>query len=266
MQIIIKRYNKGIEREVPIMSKILESKNLCKTYYSNDVEFHALKNVNLEINQGEFVAIMGKSGSGKSTLLYTLSGMDEITGGEVFLKDKRINNLKEKEMTKIRRNNIGFIFQGINLVSNLTLKENVLVPGYLATKSKEDVNERANELLDKMEISDQIDKLPSQVSGGQKQRAAIARAMINNPDIIFADEPTGALNSSSSKAVLDLLKSFNADGQTVVMVTHDTKSASYANRVVFLKDGRIEGELDLKKYQTNNQEKVIFDFLSEKGW
>jgi len=134
MQIIIKRYNKGIEREVPIMSKILESKNLCKTYYSNDVEFHALKNVNLEINQGEFVAIMGKSGSGKSTLLYTLSGMDEITGGEVFLKDKRINNLKEKEMTKIRRNNIGFIFQGINLVSNLTLKENVLVPGYLATK------------------------------------------------------------------------------------------------------------------------------------
>ncbi|MCK4551839.1 MAG: ABC transporter ATP-binding protein [Tenericutes bacterium] len=248
------------------MKKILESKNLCKTYYSNDVEFHALKNVDLTINQGEFVAIMGQSGSGKSTLLYTLSGMDDITGGEVYIKDKKVNNLKAKEITRIRRENIGFIFQGINLVSNLTLKENVVVPGYLATKSKDIINKRAKDLLSKMEIMDQINKLPSQVSGGQKQRAAIARAMINSPDILFADEPTGALNSSSGKAVLDLIKNFNEDGQTIVMVTHDIKSASYANRVVFLKDGRIEGELDLKKYQTDNQEKVIFDFLSEKGW
>lgn len=248
------------------MKKILESKNLCKSYYSNDVEFHALKNVDLEINQGEFVAIMGQSGSGKSTLLYTLSGMDDITGGEVYIGNQRINNLKEKAMTKIRRDNIGFIFQGINLISNLTLKENVVVPGYLATKEKAVIDERATNLLNRMEITDQVDKLPSQVSGGQKQRAAIARAMINNPDILFADEPTGALNSSSGKAVLDLIKSFNEDGQTIVMVTHDIKSAAYANRVVFLKDGRIEGELDLNRYQTNNQEKVIFDFLSEKGW
>jgi putative ABC transport system ATP-binding protein len=248
------------------MEKILESKNLCKTFYSNDVEFHALKNVDLVINKGEFVAIMGQSGSGKSTLLYTLSGMDDITGGDVYIKDKKVNNLKARQMTKIRRENIGFIFQGINLVSNLTLKENVVVPGYLATKSKSIINERATNLLTKMEISDQVDKLPSQVSGGQKQRAAIARAMINNPDILFADEPTGALNSSSGKAVLDLIQKFNEDGQTIIMVTHDIKSAAYANRVVFLKDGRIEGELDLKKYQTDNQEKVIFDFLSEKGW
>ncbi len=248
------------------MEGILESRNLCKTYYSNDVEFHALKNVNLVINQGEFVAIMGQSGSGKSTLLYTLSGMDDITGGEVYIKDKKINNLKAREMTKIRRENIGFIFQGINLVSNLTLKENVVVPGYLTTKSKDIINQRATDLLSKMEITDQINKLPSQVSGGQKQRAAIARAMINNPDILFADEPTGALNSNSGKAVLDLIKSFNEDGQTIVMVTHDIKSAAYANRVVFLKDGRSESELDLKRYQTDNQEKVIFDFLSEKGW
>ena len=248
------------------MKKILESKNLCKTYYSNEVEFHALKNVDLEINQGEFVAIMGQSGSGKSTLLYTLSGMDDITGGEVYIKDKKVNNLKAKEITKIRRENIGFIYQGINLVSNLTLKENVVIPGYLTSKSNEIINQRATSLLTKMEIMDQIDKLPTQVSGGQKQRAAIARAMINNPDILFADEPTGALNSSSGKAVLDLIKSFNEDGQTIVMVTHDIKSASYANRVVFLKDGRIEGELDLRKYQTDNQEKVIFDFLNEKGW
>lgn len=248
------------------MKKILESKNLCKSYYSNDVEFHALKNVDLKINQGEFVAIMGQSGSGKSTLLYTLSGMDDITGGEVYIGDQRINNLKEKEMTKIRRENIGFIFQGINLVSNLTLKENVVIPGYLTTKSRNAIDQRADSLLNRMEITDQVDKLPSQVSGGQKQRAAIARAMINNPDILFADEPTGALNSSSGKAVLDLIKSFNDDGQTIVMVTHDIKSAAYANRVVFLKDGRIEGELDLKRYQMDNQEKVIFDFLSEKGW
>jgi len=248
------------------MKKILESKNLCKSYYSNDVEFHALKNVDLEINQGEFVAIMGQSGSGKSTLLYTLSGMDDITGGEVYIGNQKINNLKEKEMTNIRRENIGFIFQGINLVSNLTLRENVVVPGYLTNKSRNTIDERATILLNRMEIADQVDKLPSQVSGGQKQRAAIARAMINNPDILFADEPTGALNSSSGKAVLELIKDFNEDGQTIVMVTHDIKSASYANRVVFLKDGRIEGELDLKKYQTDNQEKVIFDFLSEKGW
>ena len=248
------------------MEMILESKNLCKTYYSNGVEFHALKNVDLEIKQGEFVAIMGQSGSGKSTLLYTLSGMDDITAGEVYIRDQKINNLKDKEITKMRRKNIGFIFQGINLVSNLTLKENIIVPGYLATKSKDVIDERATTLLNRMEIMDQLDKLPTQVSGGQKQRAAIARAMINNPDILFADEPTGALNSSSSKDVLDLIKSFNEDGQTIIMVTHDIKSASYANRVVFLKDGRIEGELDLKRYQTDNQEKVIFDFLSEKGW
>lgn len=248
------------------MKMILESKNLCKTYYSNDVEFHALKNVDLEINQGEFVAIMGQSGSGKSTLLYTLSGMDSITGGEVFIENQKINNLKEKEMTKIRRENIGFIFQGINLVSNLTLKENIVVPGYLTSKSKDAIDHRAIALIDRMEIMDQVNKLPTQVSGGQKQRAAIARAMINDPDILFADEPTGALNSSSSKAVLDLIKKFNEDGQTIVMVTHDIKSASYANRVIFLKDGRIEGELDLKKFKTDNQEKVIFDFLSKKGW
>jgi len=248
------------------MNNVLESKNLCKTFYSNDVEFHALKNIDLSIKQGEFVAIMGQSGSGKSTLLYTLSGMDDATGGEVYIGNTKINNLKEKQITSIRRKNIGFIFQGINLVSNLTLRENVVVPGYLTSKQKNEVNLRADMLLEKMDIVDQIDKLPSQVSGGQKQRAAIARAMINSPDILFADEPTGALNSSSGKAVLELIKSFNEEGQTVVMVTHDIKSASYANRVVFLKDGRIEGELDLQKYQTDNQEKVIFDFLSEKGW
>ncbi|MBN2604548.1 MAG: ABC transporter ATP-binding protein [Bacilli bacterium] len=248
------------------MKTILESKNLCKTYYSNDVEFHALKNVDLSIQQGEFVAIMGQSGSGKSTLLYTLSGMDDMTAGEVYIKEQCMNGLKEKEMTNIRRKNIGFIFQGINLVSNLTLKENIVVPGYLTSKSKNEIDHRAEQLINRMEIQNQTDKLPSQVSGGQKQRAAIARAMINHPDILFADEPTGALNSSSGKAVLDLMKSFNEEGQTIVMVTHDIKSASYASRVVFLKDGRIEGELDLKKFKTDNQEKVIFEFLSEKGW
>jgi putative ABC transport system ATP-binding protein len=192
--------------------------------------------------------------------------MDDITAGEVYIRNQKINNLKEKEITKIRRENIGFIFQGINLVSNLTLKENVVIPGYLTNQSRNVIDERADGLLSRMDITSQVDKLPSQVSGGQKQRAAIARAMINNPDILFADEPTGALNSSSGKAVLDLIKSFNEDGQTIVMVTHDIQSAAYANRVVFLKDGRIEGELDLKKYQTDNQEKVIFDFLIEKGW
>ncbi len=248
------------------MTTILESKNLCKTYYSNNVEFHALKNIDLQVKKGEFVVIMGQSGSGKSTLLYTLSGMDEVTGGEVFINGREVTKLKEKEMTLIRRKEIGFVYQGINLVSNLTLNENVVVPGYLTKESKKEINKRALHLLDRMNVSDQMEKLPSEVSGGQKQRAAIARSMINNPDILFADEPTGALNSSSSKDVMNLIKGFNEDGQTIVMVTHDIKSASYANRVVFLKDGRIEGELDLNKYKSNTQEKVIFDFLNELGW
>ncbi len=248
------------------MSLVLESKKLCKTYYTNNIEFHALRNIDLKVFKGEFVAIMGQSGSGKSTLLYTLSGMDNLTGGEVFVKDNVINNLNEKEMTKIRRNDIGFVYQGINLVSNLSLEENILVPGYLTKSAKSVIDRRASKLIEKMKIEEHVKKLPSEVSGGQKQRAAIARALINEPDVLFADEPTGALNSSSSEDVLDLLKSFNNEGQTIIMVTHDIKSATYANRVVFLRDGRIEGELDISKFESINQEQMIFDFLKEKGW
>ncbi|QVK20095.1 ABC transporter ATP-binding protein [Mycoplasmatota bacterium] len=248
---------------------ILKCTHLCKTYYSDEVEFNALKNVKLEIQKGEFVAIMGQSGSGKSTLLYTLSGMDSITSGEVFINGSQINEAEPKEMTKIRRDNIGFIFQGINLVSNLSLYENIVVPGYLTKASKKEINKRAKVLLEKMDLEQHINKLPSQVSGGQKQRAAIARSLINQPDILFADEPTGALNSSSGKAVLELMNEFNKEGQTIVMVTHDIKSASFANRVIFLHDGRIDGELNLEKYKMTNpaeQEQTIFNFLSKKGW
>lgn len=248
---------------------VLKCEHLCKTYYSDEVEFNALKNVSLEINEGEFVAIMGQSGSGKSTLLYTLSGMDSITSGEVFVNGRQINEAKPKEMTKIRRENIGFVFQGINLVSNLSLFENIVVPGYLTKVSRKEIDSRAKKLFTKMDLDQQVNKLPSQVSGGQKQRAAIARSLINQPNILFADEPTGALNSSSGKAVLELMSEFNKEGQTIVMVTHDIKSASYANRVIFLHDGRIDGELNLEKYKMTNQteqEQTIFNFLSKKGW
>ncbi|TCT15476.1 putative ABC transport system ATP-binding protein [Natranaerovirga pectinivora] len=248
---------------------IIRTNDLCKTYVSDGVQFHALRNINIEINSGEFTVIMGSSGSGKSTLLYLLSGLDEITAGEVYFENTRIDCLSDQQTAKFRRKSIGFIFQAINLVPNLSLLENIVISGYLLSKDRKAVNERALELLKIMELEEEGNRLPSQVSGGQQQRAAIARGLINSPTVLFADEPTGSLNSSQGQNVLDVLTDINSMGQTIVMVTHDIKAACRADRILFIKDGKIGGDLRLSNYSKDNREEreiKIFEYLTEKGW
>lgn len=250
-------------------SKIISTKDLCKTYVSDGVQFHAIRNINLEIYENEFTVIMGSSGSGKSTLLYLLSGLDNVTAGEVSFEELRVDLMNEKKTSKFRRESIGFVFQAINLVPNLTLLENTAISGYLKEKNRKKVNDKALELLKLMDLKEQARRLPSQVSGGQQQRAAIARGLINNPTVLFADEPTGSLNSSQGENVLDILTDINLKGQTIVMVTHDIKAACRADRILFLKDGQIDGDLQLDKYseeKIEQREKLIFDYLTEKGW
>ncbi|TYQ15844.1 UNVERIFIED_CONTAM: putative ABC transport system ATP-binding protein [Acetivibrio alkalicellulosi] len=248
---------------------IIKTNNLCKTYTSGGIEFQALKNINLEIYQKDFTAIMGSSGSGKSTLLYLLSGLDIITSGEVCLNDTRIDTLNEKQLSLFRRKNIGFVFQDINLVPNLTLLENILIPGYLVEKDRKKVQKNALSLLDTMGLKLETNRLPSQVSGGQQQRGAIARALVNSPSVLFADEPTGNLNSSQEENVLEILSKVNENGQTVIMVTHDVKSACRANRVLYIKDGELNGDLLLGKYSKNTlveREKELLEWLTNRGW
>lgn len=248
---------------------IMKTKDLCKTFVSGKEGFNAIKNVNIEIYEKEFTVIMGSSGSGKSTLLYLLSGMDGITSGDVIFDGVSIRDFKEKNMAKFRRNSIGFVFQAMNLVPDLTIFENIAIPGYLVERDKSKVNEKAEELLSLIEMGDMKYRYPSEVSGGQKQRAAIARALINSPKVIFADEPTGALNSSQGQNILSILTDLNTKGQTIVMVTHDLKAAVRADRILFIRDGRIDGDLRLERFneqKREEREKAIFSYLSEKGW
>lgn len=249
---------------------IIKSVNLCKSFATNGVQNHVLDNLNVEIYKDDFTVIMGASGAGKSTLLYSLSGMDTVTSGEVFYQGKEITRMKEKEMTKLRRREFGFIFQQMHLVSNLTLFENVAVPGYLnREKQQSEVNARAKSLLEEMNLIDQIGRFPNQVSGGEQQRAAIARAIINEPEVIFADEPTGALNRSNTKDVLNLLTSLYNQGQTIVMVTHDIKAALRASRIIYLADGSVCGELTLPPYEeadSKKRETQVNAWLSSMEW
>ena len=248
---------------------ILTTKDLCKTYHTDGEAVHALKNINLDIFQGDFTVIMGSSGSGKSTLLYLLSGMEDCTGGKVTLGDITLNELSEDKLSIFRRNKIGFVFQGINLVPNLSIFENVILPGYLVGKNKQKVDDKALELLKLVGVEEQNSRLPSQVSGGQQQRGAIARALINSPEILFADEPTGALNSLQGQNILNVFTELNSKGQTIVMVTHDVKAACRANRILFIKDGRIDGDIRLDKYTNEDlqkREKTLSEYLSQKGW
>lgn len=202
------------------MSKvILEAKNLCKSFANEGVQNHVLNNLDIQIYEGDFTIIMGSSGSGKSTLLYCLSGMDKPTLGNVSYKDNDITSMKEKKMADLRVNEFGFIFQQVHLVKNLSIRENVLVPGYMNKKmTKVQVNEKADELLKRMNIEKVANHLPSQVSGGEAQRGAIARGVINSPGILFADEPTGALNRKNTNDVLDLMTELNNEGQSILMV------------------------------------------------
>jgi putative ABC transport system ATP-binding protein len=248
---------------------IIKTEVLCKSFISDGEINNVIKNLDLEIYDGDFTVIMGSSGSGKSTLLYSLSGMDNVTTGKVILDGTDITKMKESQIAKIRKKHIGFVFQGINLIPNLTVYENILSPTYQTKTERKVIEEKIDSLLEKMELTSHKKKFPNQMSGGQKQKAAICRALINNPKVLFADEPTGALNSSQGQNVLDIFTNINREGQSVVMVTHDLKAALRGNRIIYLKDGRIDGDLMLENYEeatAEDREGVVYGFLKEKGW
>ncbi len=249
---------------------ILCGKGISKIYTQNGNETKILTNIDVEFYEGDFTVIMGSSGAGKSTLLYALSGMDTITAGSVTFNGQEISRLSEKRMAGLRANAFGFIFQQTHLVSNLTLFENVAVAGYAAKAgSVREITKKADRLLFKMHVRDAKDRLPSQVSGGEAQRAAIARTMIGNPSLIFADEPTGALNKANSEEVMRLLMELNHDGQSILMVTHDVRAALYGNRILYLEDGKILDECNLSSYgqdDLKNRESKVMGWLSELGW
>lgn len=249
---------------------ILSAKGLCKSFAHNGGQIHVLSNVDLELYENDFTVIMGASGSGKSTLLYALSGMDKATSGQVIYNEKDIVAMSEKELSGLRHTDFGFIFQQMHLVSNLTLFENVAVPGYLnKDKNAGAVKEAANKLLKQMGLSDVVNHLPSQVSGGQQQRCAIARAVINSPKLLFADEPTGALNRRNSIEVLELLTELNRAGQSILMVTHDMKAALRASRILYLEDGNIIGELSLPPFrpeEEKSREVQVNAWLTSMEW
>ena len=246
---------------------VIEAKDLNKEYDTGQTTVPVINGINLSLHKGDFTVIMGSSGSGKSTLLYLLSGLEVPTSGEIWLEDKPVHTLDEKMMTLIRREYIGFVFQDFNLVPNLTFLENILIPAYLVKNDRKQLRSRAEQLMTKMDIIDLKDRLPSQVSGGQQQRCSMARAIINNTRVVMADEPTGNLNSSSSEAVLDILTDLNNQGQSIVMVTHEPKSASRADRIIFLRDGQIEDELSFdKRVSTDDKEVQLLKWLAGKDW
>ncbi len=249
---------------------ILSAKDLCKSYAHDGGQNHVLQHIDLDLYEGDFTVIMGASGSGKSTLLYSLSGMDRATAGQVLYNGKDIVKMKEKELSKLRQKDFGFIFQQMHLVSNLTLFENIAVAGYLdKATSANDVKERTEQLLEKMGIADVKTHLPSQVSGGQQQRCAIARAVVTNPKLLFADEPTGSLNRKNTNEVLNLLSELNKAGQSILMVTHDIKAALRATRLLYLDDGKITGELSLPPYihdERKSREAQVNAWLSSMQW
>lgn len=256
------------------MANILEVKDLCKTYVVNKRQNNILVNVNFVVEEGEMIAIMGPSGSGKSTLLYTVSGMDRATSGEVKFKDMVITGVKESELSDIRLNNMGFVFQQMYMMKNLTVLDNIVLPAVQSKESKEtkaQKMERAIKLMKTLGIEGTADNDINEVSGGQLQRACICRSMINNPDIIFADEPTGALNRTSSAEVMDAFLKLNSEGTTIMMVTHDSKVAARCSKVLYIVDGNIKGEYNLGKCDINNtdiskREREINNWLMEMGW
>ena len=255
-----------------MIMNILEVKDLCKTYIVNKRQNNVLKNVNFTVSEGEMVAIMGPSGSGKSTLLYAVSGMDSITAGEVEFCGKSIVKMGEKELADLRLDEMGFIFQQMYMLKNLTVLDNIILPAVQSKKNTETCKEmvlRGQDLMRKLGIIDIADNDINEVSGGQLQRACICRSMINRPAIIFADEPTGALNRTASNEVMEELVKLNEEGTTIMMVTHDAKGAAKCSRVLYIVDGNIKGEyisprdLEIKE---KDRERMLNNWLLELGW
>lgn len=255
------------------MAQILKVKDLCKTYVVNKRQNNVLKNISFEVEEGEMVAVMGPSGSGKSTLLYNVSGMDKATAGEIYLDGKKINDMSEKELSNVRLNELGFIFQQMYMVNNLNVFDNIILPAYQSERkdrTKAEINDYARELMKKLSISEIAGNDINEVSGGQLQRACICRSMINKPKVIFADEPTGALNRSSSDEVMKELNKINAEGTTIMLVTHDRHVAAKCSRIIYLVDGNIKGELQLgaldNESEIRDRDRKVNMWLQDMGW
>ena len=254
------------------MATVLEVKDLCKTYVINKRQNNVLKNVNFSVEEGEMVAVMGPSGSGKSTLLYAVSGMDAATGGTVLFDGRDITKLKSKELAALRLDEMGFIFQQMYMMKNLTILDNIVLPAVESKKTSETKKEkikRGEELMRKLDIIEVADNDINEVSGGQLQRACICRSMINMPKVLFADEPTGALNRNASNEVMEELVKLNEEGTTVMMVTHDAKVAARCSRVLYIVDGNIRGEYRSPagaEMPEKDRERRLNNWLLELGW
>ena len=253
------------------MSKVLEVKDLCKTYVIDEYSNNVLQNVNFSMEEGEFVSIMGPSGSGKSTLLYTVSGMDDVTSGKVIFDGEELSGLSRKAMAKVRLHKMGFVFQQMYVMKKLNVMDNIVLPGYQAKKKKRsEVNQDAEALMRRLGIIETANRFSTEISGGQLQRACLCRSLINNPKMVFADEPTGALNQKASLEVIGELVKANREGTSIMMVTHSEKVASFSERVIFLVDGNIQGELYLGKLESEDdvpvRERKLRNWLMERDW
>lgn len=240
---------------------LLNVTNLEKIYTTRfgGNQVRALTNVNFSVETGEYVAIMGESGSGKSTLLNILAALDKPTGGEVYLEGRQLSKIKDKELSAFRRENLGFVFQDFNLLDTFSLRDNIFLPLVLSGKKYDEMQKCVLPIANRLGIMDLLNKYPYEVSGGQKQRAAVARAIITNPKLILADEPTGALDSKSTKNLLDIFSDINRSGQTILTVTHSSRAASRAGRVMFIKDGEVFHQI----YRGNNTDDEMFKKISD---
>lgn len=252
------------------MIPILRTEKLCKSFSNGATQQHVIKNLDLEIMEGDFTVIMGASGSGKSTLLYALSGMDKPTLGKVFFGDTEIQDYTNDQLAVFRRKNCGFVFQSIYLLENQSVLDNVLTGAFAVQKNSPELIKRVKGLLAKVGLDEEMQKkYPNQLSGGEAQRVGIVRAVINDPKILFADEPTGSLNSASGRDVLDIFTGVHENGQSIVVVTHDIKTALRGTRVIYLRDGKVVGEHRMVKYGGDDfkerREKLTV-FLDEMGW
>lgn len=253
-----------------MVSSILQTEKLCKTFSNGGVMQHVIKNLDLEVEEGDFTVIMGSSGSGKSTLLYALSGMDKPSMGKVIFDGTEIQNKSNDELAIFRRGNCGFVFQSIYLLENQTVLDNVLTGALIVQKNSPELVKKAKELLEKTGIKETSwNKYPNQLSGGEAQRVGIVRAIINNPRILFADEPTGQLNSAAGNDVLDIFTDIHKNGQSIVMVTHDLKTAIRGNRVLYLRDGGIVGDYRMPRFGEDDikeRKNKLTEFLGDMGW
>ena len=248
---------------------ILEAKDLCKTFSNESLQQHVLKNLNLKIRKGDFTVIMGDSGAGKSTLLYALSGMDRPSLGTISYGNEEISKYNNDKLAVFRRKHCGFVFQQNYLNDTMSVLDNILVSGLLKCKDRKKLAERAKQLLSHVGLDEKCyNKFPNQLSGGEQQRVALVRSIINEPEVLFADEPTGALNSQNTTAVLDVLSDMNRNGQSIVMVTHTVSAAERGNRILYLRDGVITSEIELGKYNGKDPERhqALRAFLQNMGW